>query len=285
MKIKPILVGLCLVLAVGAGVFAFLKWGPKKEAAASDEEVSPPPLVNVQVGTLKRMTLHRYLTAYGTVEPAPATPGHPAAAARLAATVPGVIAKINIAEGQHVEKGDVLMELDSSTIPLQYAEEELARQEKLYAQQNTSLHNVQTAQAQLAMLRVTAPLPGTVTRLNVTLGAAVDTTTVVAEVVDLNRLTVRAEIPTGEAVELKAGQEANTLTDPPVSGPLSYISPTVDTNNGTVLARVQLPPGSGLRPGQFIQLRLLIGTHENCLAAPAESVVTDIEGASVIEVV
>jgi membrane fusion protein (multidrug efflux system) len=225
------------------------------------------------------------LTAYGTVEPAPATLGNPAAAARLAAAVPGVIAKINIAEGQHVEKGDVLMELDSSTIPIKYAEEEVERQEKLYAQQNTSQHNVQTARAQLAMLRVTAPLAGTLAHLNVTLGAAVDTTTVVAEIVDLNRLTLRAEIPTAEATELKEGQEASTLTDPPVSGPLSSISPTVDTNNGTVLTRMRLPPGSGLRPGQFIQLRLLIGTHENCLAAPAESVVTDIEGASVVEVV
>jgi len=94
-----------------------------------------------------------------------------------------VVAKVNVLEGQHVEKGDVLMELNS-----QAAEQEVGRQEKLYAQQNTSLKNLQEAEAQLALLRVTAPLSGTVARVNVKPGQAVDLTTVVAEVMDLSRL-------------------------------------------------------------------------------------------------
>ena len=81
------------------------------------------------------------------------------------------MAKVNVIEGQQVEKGDVLVELNSGTATADNAAQEVERQKKLYAQHNTSLQNLQDAEAQLALLRVTAPLSGTVTRLNVKPGA------------------------------------------------------------------------------------------------------------------
>ena len=66
---------------------------------------------------------------------------------------------------------------------------------------------------------------------------------------------------------------------------LSFVSPAVDTNNGTVLARALLPADSGLRPGQFVPLQIVTAVHTNCLAAPDESVVTDESGHSVIALV
>jgi len=284
MKTKQIVVGLIVVVGVGAGAFAFIWWRHQPKKAAADED-NVEPTVSVQVGAIQSMTLHRYLTAYGTVEPAPATASGSAAVAHLAATVGGVVSRINVVEGQRVAKGDVLMELNSPGLTLKYAEEELARQKKLYAEQNTSLRNLQNAEAQLAVLRVVTPLSGVVTHVNVTPGAAVDVNTVVAEIVDLSRLTVRAEIPASDAAELKPGQATQTLTDPPVAGTLSFVSSTVDTNNGTVLARAELPAESGLRAGQFVPLRVETGSHSNCLAAPAESVVTDIAGHSVISLI
>ena len=128
-------------------------------------------------------------------------------------------------------------------------------------------------------------MSGTVARLNVKPGQAVDLSTVVAEVMDLNRLAVSAEIPAAEAGDLKTGEEVQLLTEPPVTTELSFVSPAVDTNNGTVLARALLPADSGLRPGQFVPLRIVTAVHTNCLAAPAESVVTDESGKSVIALV
>jgi membrane fusion protein (multidrug efflux system) len=166
-----------------------------------------------------------------------------------------------------------------------FAEQEVERQKTLYGQQNTSLRNLQTAEAQLALLRVTAPLSGTVTRVNVKPGAAVDVNLVVAEVMDLSRLAVSADIPAVEAGEVKVGEPVELLTEPPVITSLAFVSPTVDKNNDTVLARALLPADSGLRPGQFVPLRVVTATHTNCLAAPAESVVTDDDGKSVIALV
>jgi membrane fusion protein (multidrug efflux system) len=242
-------------------------------------------VVTVQTGTLQLATLHRYVTGYGTVEPAPATAEQPAASAPLAAPSAGVVTTVKVVEGQYVEPGDLLVELNSGTMTAENAAQEVARQKQLYAQQNTSLKNLQAAEAQLALLRVTAPLSGTVVRVGVKPGQAVDLTTVVAEVMDLNRLAVSAEIPAAEAGDLKPGQAVELRTAPPVATQLSFVSPGVDPNNDTVRVRALLPPDSGLRPGQFVPLRIVTAVHTNCLAAPAESVVTDDSGQSVIALV
>ena len=296
MSRKQIIIGIVVVLCAGLGVYALIK--SRGATHDSDEETvqeNVPPLVSVQVGTLKRMTLRRYVTGYGTVEPAPATAEQPAGGATLAAPVAGVVARVNVVAGQQVNRGDVLMELNSGPMTADYAEQAAARLEKLYAQQNASLKNLQDAEAQLASLRVIAPLSGTVTRLNVKPGESVDVNTTVAEVIDLNRLAVSAAIPVAEVNDLKTGEEVQISGKglQPVNGQdarstlatLSFVSPAVDLGNGAVLTRATLPADSGLRPGQFVPLRIVTAVHTNCLAAPAEGVVMDESGHSVIALV
>ncbi|HEX4343702.1 MAG TPA: efflux RND transporter periplasmic adaptor subunit [Verrucomicrobiae bacterium] len=251
---------------------------------APEAPTDTPSIVSVQTGALKLATLHQYVQGYGTIESAPATADLPAAGAQLAAPSAGVVTKVNVLEGQHVEKGDVLMELNSGSGTAENAAQEVERLKQLYAQQNTSLKTLQNAEGQLALLRVTAPIAGTVARVNVKPGQAVDLTTVVAEVMDLDRLAVSAEIPAGESGELKAGDSVEVLTEPPVTTELSFVSPNVGRDNDAVLVRALLPAGGTLRPGQFISLRIVTLVHTNTLAAPVESVVTD-NSKSVVELV
>jgi multidrug efflux pump subunit AcrA (membrane-fusion protein) len=283
MNRKHIIAGIAVVLVAGSAVVAFIE--SRGPASASGEDETTPTVVAVQTGTLKLATLHRYVPGYGTVEPAPATGSAPPAGAVLSAPVAGVVTKVAVVEGQHVEQGDLLVELNSGATTAENAKQEVERQKKLYAQQNTSLRNLQEAEAQLALLRVSAPLSGTVARVNVKPGQAVDLNTVVAEVMDLNRLAVSAEIPAAEAGDLQPGQTVELLTDLPVTTELLFVSPDVDKNNGTILVRALLPADSGLRPGQFVPLRIVTAVHTNCLAAPGESVVTDESGKSVIALV
>jgi len=197
----------------------------------------------------------------------------------------GVVARVGVAAGQEVKKGDLVVELNSGTITAAYAEQELARQKELYQQHNTSLKNLQAAEAQLAELRVVAPFSGTVTRLNVRPGQAVDVNTVVAELVNMNRLTVACDLPVSQTHELNLGDELRVVASPPATTTVSFISPAVDTNTSTVAVWGGLPPNSGLRPGQFVPVRIVTAVHTNTLAAPQASVVTDIEGQSVISLV
>jgi membrane fusion protein, multidrug efflux system len=280
-----------LIVVVGLAIVAVLVWlfwfRPAKPEEAEGKVATEVP---VHVGRLKRVTLRGYVTAYGTVEAEPAGE-HPAASARVAPSVAGVVREVQCAAGQRVEKGAELFQLDTRTadVAVDYAEKTLARQRELAREQNTSQKALQDAEEQLAaaraqraLLRVQAPLTGTVMHVNVTPGQAVDLATTLAEVIDLNRLVVKAGIPASQAGELKPGQEVQVQSHPPVTAALSFVHPAVDTNNDTVMAWARLPANSDLRPGQFVPLSIITAVHTNCLAAPEQSVVTDIEHRSVI---
>jgi HlyD family secretion protein len=283
MKRKQIIIGGLIVLGFTLGIYALIK-SSHATSSSGDEDEAPaenvPTVVSVQTGKLQRMTLHRFVTGYGTVEAAPATADEPAAGAQLAAPSAGVVVKVNVVEGQHVKNGDLLVDLSSDSV-----KQEVERQKKLYAQHNTSLKALQDAQAQLAVQQVISPVAGTVTRLHVKAGEAVDVNTVVAEVVDLNRLAVSAQIPATEATDLKTSEEVQVLTQPPGTAILSFVSPAVDPKTGAVPAWASLSAANGLRPGQFVPLKIVTAVHTDCLAAPDESVVTDIHGQSVISIV
>lgn len=285
MKPKQIVTAFIVLLCGGLAIYALLR-SDRAAATSSDEaEGATPTVVTVQTGTLQDRTLHRYVTGFGNVMPAPATARAPAADAPLAAPTAGVVDSVYVVEGQRVHKGQLLLTLNSSTITYADAEVQVQRQKKLYAQQNTSLMSLQNAENQLTLLRVTSPLDGTVTRVNVKPGAAVDLTTVVVEVMDLNRLVVSSAIPEADAPELKLGEAVDVQTQPPVKATLSYVSPEIDSANGTVRVRAALPAASGLHPGQFVPLQIVIGVHAHTLAAPEESVVTDVSGRSTLALV
>jgi len=254
--------------------------------------------VPVHVGKIILATLHDYVTGYGTVEPEPAGNGRPAASAKLTSPSAGVVMETSSEEGRQVKQGDLIFRLDSraADAAVDVAEKNLARQQQLIATQNTSQKTLLDAEQQMAaarvqqsLLRVESPVSGIVVRFTARAGEAVDTTTVLAEIIDLDRLVATLRIPSVEAdrlttnqpVEISTGRSEATNT---LAGEVVFVSPQVDATTDTVLVRASIPPGSSLRPGQFVAARIVCETRTNRLAVPVESVFTT-DGASVIAVV
>ncbi len=283
MRSRTILLVSVAVLAAVAGTYGLLRSHAKD--SASDEQASAGSIISVQVGALELKTLHHYVTGYGDVTAAPATANEPAASAAVAAPVSGVVTAADVVQGQQVKQGQLLVTLNSQSMTESYAKREVARQKMLFSQHNTSLKALQNAEAQLALLRVSAPLSGTVVAVNVKPGTAVDANTVLVRIVDLHRLAITTDIPAVESEALQPGQPMEVLGTPKIQAGLSYVSPTVDPGDGAVMAWTALPATSGLRPGQFVRIRIMVGTHQNVLAAPAEGVVSDLTGHSVISLV
>jgi membrane fusion protein (multidrug efflux system) len=292
MNRKKVLIALAVV-AGGSALYAWLRM-THRSGGATESEAAVATLVSVQTGHLQRATLHGYVGAFGVAGPAPATDRQPAAGAHVAPAVAGVVTEVKVAEGQHVEAGSVMFQLNSQAadVAVEFARKALERQQKLLQMNNTSQKAVQDAEQQLAaakaqqaLLRVTSPLSGTVTHVYVRPGEAVDLTTVLADVTDLSRLVVAANIPAAQAGELKPGQAVELATEPPLNTSLSFVGPSVDVTNDTVLVWAPVPAGGALRPGQFVRLRIVSAEHVDCLAAPAGSVVTDPAGQEVIAVV
>jgi RND family efflux transporter MFP subunit len=283
------------VIVVGVLGLAWLVWfNPAKH---EEEATKPATEVPVQVAKIVRTTLRGYVTAYGSVEPEPATAVRPAASARVGASVPGIVFEAKCTVGQPVDKGVVLFQLDSRTadVAVATAEQVLERQKKLMQVDGTSQKALQEAEQQLAaaraqqsLLRIESPLAGVVTSVNVRPGEPVDLTTVLAEVLDPSRLVVSANIPSSELATLQVGQAAEVRVHDsakPVGATVSFVSPQVDAKTGTALVRATLPANSGLRAGQFVTLRIVSEEHKDCLAVPVESVVKNEEGGTIVATV
>jgi membrane fusion protein (multidrug efflux system) len=273
----------------------------------SAEELEPASEVAVQTGKITKATLHRYLMAYGTVEPEPATNGKAAAISKIAVPMAGVLTKIHCEEGQVVKKGALLFELDTRSadaliakteVAVEFAQKNFARKQQLNATDNisrklydeaeqllqTARKDLLNAQTQRELLQIKAPLSGTVAAIHFRVGEAVSLNTILAELIDLDRLDIAIHVPSREAPELRLGQSSEIGTGLVQSGKLVFISPQVDPLTDTVLVRATLNKDSGLRPGQFVNVRILVEDRPERLTVPIESVVTR-DGSSVIAVV
>jgi len=254
--------------------------------------------VAVHVGTIGKATLHRTVTAYGTIEPAPARAGQPAAGAVITPFVGGVLAGIDGVEGARVTAGTVLFRLDSrmaqvavekATRARDFARQALDRQRKLLEFEGTSQRAFQEAQQRfdaaagdlaaaetgLDYLQIAAPVGGTVVRIDARVGEFVDANTVLGEVVDLDRLVVSADVPSREAAGLAVGQAVG-IGSPrdSLTGELTLVSRDVDPRTGTYRVQASVPKGAGLVPGEFTDIRIVAEERPDVLVVPAVSLVS-----------
>jgi membrane fusion protein (multidrug efflux system) len=290
------------LLAVGAAVLAVATLVHPGCRRGDDGGGDAPVEVTVHVGTVTRATLHRYVDAFGRVEPEPPGPGRSPARALVGAPVSGLLTRIGCAEGERVAEGSIIFELDSraaevaaarARTALAYAERTLDRLRELLAAGGASERAVQDAEqtrdaarddlaaatTELELLRITAPVTGTVVGIDGVLGQPVEPNTILAEIVDLDRLVISAGVPSADAADLAPGQPVDFTAGGPVVGRLAFVGDRVDPGSGTVVVRASIPAGSGLRPGQFLEFRVVTDERPDCLAVPIASVVTS-EGES-----
>lgn len=291
-----------LIIALGvAGIAAVIialallkpKGGEEEQAAAD---------MAVHVGRVTRTTLHRLVTAYGQIMPQPAAPGRAPADAEVASPVSGVVGRISCVEGQRVAKGTFLFELDSRVAEvavdkarkaLVIAEAAFERQKELLPVEGTSPKAYQESQGQLdaaradlaaaetglALLRIQAPLDGTVVKINSEPGEAVEPNTVLAKIIDLDRLVVEAGVPSREAGSLRTGQTAE-FEGATGQGRVVYVGSAIDDRTDTIPVRISLPAGAGFHPGQFLSVRIISEEHKDVLAVPERAVVANTVGGS-----
>jgi membrane fusion protein (multidrug efflux system) len=113
--------------------------------------------------------------------------------------------------------------------------------------------------------------------------------------IDLDRLDIAIRVPSSEAISIRLKQPVDisvgsslstnrTDITPIQRGTVMFIGSQVDPLTDTVLVRTTLHTESGLRPGQFVSVSIVVEQRTDRLAVPIDSVVNR-EGASVIAVV
>ncbi len=313
-------IGLIILLAAAVGIY-FLFLGTEPNTAEEPDSTIEPE-VSVHVGEITQSTLYGYIEAYGKIEPAVKTSDNPPANVLIKAPTAGIISEVECIDGQKVKKGDLLFSFDSRIAEaalnkaqetVEFETQNMKRQQELYDVNGTSkkllqetihqyesaVNELEKAKVELSLLKVNAPISGTIVQVSATPDESVGMSDILAELIDIERLIVEFRVPSTETSLLKLGQkveiETSDSTDVSVSGEVIFIDSIVDSQSDSVLVRASISSstnvnestalGAGLKAGQFVKTRVVYIEHKDCLVVPEESLVTNEQGQTVIAVV
>ena len=217
--------------------------------------------------------------------------------------VSGTVESITVEEGDRVSAGGVLASLKNPMLrgELQRAEaafkragEEFEALKGLMDQgfvarndYDQAAHTYDTARVTFEQARdshaareLKSPIRGTVSSRQIRYGEALTPGRLAFQVVDLQRLRVEVNLPEKDLSRLRIGQTARirseVLEGIDAPGRLERISPVVDPATGTVKVTVAIDRGdTPLRPGMFVNVDLVVDTHEQALLLPKRAVVYD----------
>jgi multidrug efflux system membrane fusion protein len=306
---------LCLlVIAAIVGVVWFWPAGQGKQAARNRAAEQAIPVL---VATATQKDVPIYLDGLGTVQAFNTVTIKP--------MVDGPLIAVNFREGQDVKKGDVLAQIDPRIYQaaldqavakkaqdealLANAKLDLARYQKLVANNYTSAQQADTARAQVAQYQaqveqdaaqidnaktqlsyttITSPIDGRTGIRQVDPGNIVHASDVTGLVVitQLHPISVVFTLPqqslplVTKAIEEGSPTVLATMQSPrgvtPTlldKGTLTVLDNQVDPNTGTIKLKATFPnPDNKLWPGGFVGVRLQVETAHNATVVPPAAI-------------
>ena len=217
----------------------------------------------------------------------------------------GLVETILVEEGDRVDEGQPLAQLDTDALVLTLQEREvnmnslesthnrsreLLEQELLSSQEfeqtkfqyEAAKTQYESAKLQLAYATIRSPFSGIVTERLVEVGNLVNANDVVFRTADLDPLLARIYVPEKDIGQVQPGQAVRINvegSDQTHTGRVARISPIVDPQSGTVKVTVEIRDRRGtLRPGMFATVNLVIAIHEDVLQVEKKALVAEAEG-------
>ena len=204
-----------------------------------------------------------------------------------------------VEEGDHVEKDQVLLRLESDRQKTVYDQAmtqfdktriEFERLEKLHNESLISESEylnakfaydqarlqLDTAKRDLDYTEVRAPIQGTITARSVKVGDKVTTGTSIFEIINLESTVAVVHAPEQYLPKLKKDMQARlisaTLDNQVFEGYVKRISPVVDAEAGTVKVVVGVKERGSLSPGMWIQVELVLDENDEAILIPKRSI-------------
>lgn len=254
--------------------------------------------INVGVMTVTPMSSQYYNVYVGEI--------NASGSAIISANHSGILESINVEQGSHVSRGEVLAEVISKNVLASYemthatlrqAEDGYERVKKVHESGTVADVKLVEIETQLAKARAAArsseesleecklkaPFNGTVSDVLVEEGIHVNPATPVLKIVDLSTIEVAIPVPEGEIGKIKIGQKA--LIDVPALG-ITGIEAHVELKGVTAASpshtyRCTLVPDkkqTDLYPGMVCKVRLSEESDSLRIRIPASSIEMDSKG-------
>jgi membrane fusion protein, multidrug efflux system len=279
---------LMTVFIAGLG---FLKVRQFQAMAGEFAAMQPPPEAVTTIVT-ERDDWPAVLSAIGTVA---AVQG-----VTVSADLPGIVERIEFDSGRTVQRGDVLVQLDTkqeqaqlagAEAQLQLARVNFERMQGLVEQDAVSRAEFDAAaaahkqaEARIREIRATierktirAPFSGVLGIRQVNLGQYLTGGDPVVPLQSLHPVYVNFGVPQQDALEMRAGRKVRItvgeLGDTEFTGRITAVDSVVDetTRNVQVQATLANPRGL-LRPGMFVQTQVTLGASRPVVALPASAI-------------
>ncbi|HWY10197.1 MAG TPA: efflux RND transporter periplasmic adaptor subunit, partial [Bacteroidia bacterium] len=299
MKKIPGWIYVVLVFAILIAV-KLLFFGKKEEkgGAAKGGKPSGPILVNYYVTKPLQFTDKVYssgkIGALNEIE--------------IKSEIAGKVTAIYFKESEQVTKGaplvkindaDLQAELIKNKTQIKLSEEKTDRLKKLvaingisqeeYEVQENEVNTLKADQsfilAQLAKTTITAPFTGMVGLRNISEGAYVSPTQVIASLVQVKPLFVEFSVPEKYTSTIKKGMEiefAHENSDKEFKASIYAIEPKIDELTKTLRCRALYNGPEDFYPGSFVKVYIDMMKEENSLMIPTQCIIPILKGQKVI---
>ena len=278
---------------------------PGAQQTANAAIASSDKGAKVEAEPVKIDTVLNTIRAVGTLQPNEAVVISPEIAGR--------VARLPFTEGQTVEAGAALVELDSeilqaeldrarAALTLAEANREramtLAKQgtgtlrsrDESLAAYSEALANLALANARLAKATIAAPFSGRVGIRSVSLGAYVNPGDRIVDLADIDPIKVDFRVPALALPHLRVGQTIRVTVDAlpgeTMHGEIYVIDPIVDANGRAIKLRARIAnPDGRLSPGLFGRVQIVVEERDNAVLVPESAVFADGESQFVYQVI
>jgi membrane fusion protein (multidrug efflux system) len=252
------------------------------------------PAIPVAVDPARVGPIASYYTATATLEAEKE--------AEVLARVTGIIESLGCEEGDVVQKGRPLLQIEAGEYRLRLQQAEAAkaslldrhnRMKGMFEQQLVSAEEFEAAtnelksaeaadelaRLDLSYTTVRAPFGGKIVRRLVDVGQSVSAGTALFVVSDFDPLLAVVHVPSKEFKKLQPNQPVQLVLDSNkarLEGRIKLVSPVIDPASGTIKITIEIPSyPQGTRPGDFAEVRIVTERHEASTIIPKIAVFTD----------
>jgi membrane fusion protein, multidrug efflux system len=216
----------------------------------------------------------------------------------------GMITGLFFKEGDFIKQGTLMVKINDADLQAQLQKEQatldinqndLAREEKLYKlnavnedDYNTAVLNVKSAeadmastQAQIGYTEIRAPFDGQVGVRNISPGAFVSSSTVIATFYQSNPIKVEFDLPEKYASQISMGANINFTiqgNSKKYSAKVYVINPGITELTRTLTVRALCENDGSLRDGSFANIIVDLGSKENALLIPTQALIPVLTG-------
>ena len=271
----------------------------EKEIAAENPEDANIKTKDVAITEVAPKKFDHYVQTQGRVEAEDNI--------AVSAKSPGVITAVYANEGQQVSKGQVLAQIDNAVIlrnieslktQLELAQTVYERQQNLWDQKiGTEVQFLQaknakeglerqiaSLQEQNEMMRIKAPISGTVDEVVVKIGEAVQPGQPAIRVVNTSDLKITANVSEAYVTEVKKGNKV--LVNIPelkrdLESKVTFVGRTIDPLSRTFAVEIDLPSDPNLRPNMTGIIKVVFHTEPTAITVPI-NVVQDINNEKIV---